>query len=189
MHFSCHCEQNPKSWPVHDVLLLPWQRASRRQNRGLKVFSFYCLWFNVPIGWGVKWRKMKKSERGTKTFLADWEEAIHHWPFLNLAQNAGLQEFFKNHFSKLYLNTVWQILEGHCFFSTHFFEELETWRIVLDVPWSLSTENQHIGTASICGTKELGELRYLTRIRSYLGTHILSSRAADVRHATTKWVP
>ena len=47
----------------------------------------------------------KKSESGRETFLADWEEAIHHWSFLNLAQNAGLQQLFKNHFSKLYLNS------------------------------------------------------------------------------------
>ena len=86
----------------------------------------------------------KKSESGRETFLADWEEAIHHWSFLNLAQNAGLQQFFKTHFSKLYLNTIWQILEGHCFFSTHFFEELETWRIVLDVPISFRADSIHL---------------------------------------------
>ena len=45
----------------------------------------------------------KKSESGRETFLADWEQAIDHWSFLNLAQNAGLQQFLKTTFP----NYIW----------------------------------------------------------------------------------
>ena len=53
----------------------------------------------------VEENKKSESERGTETFLADREEAIDHWSFLNLAQNAGLQQFFKK--------TLFQIIFEH----------------------------------------------------------------------------